>query len=149
MTGLTNMRQVALELIDRGPDETGSTIRLDFDNERIGVIAALELDTSIYGMAGSEALVMEYRAGLSGAVTRSSRTRTAFTAVVSRSFCRFGLFHRSMKIPLLVNLVKLFSLMCRFQRDADDAFNGEMPLACLPGRAGGGTGASLLAVQMD
>ena len=64
VTGLTNMSQVSLELVDRRPDESGSTVPLDFDSEYVGVIAVFELDTSIYGMAAPEPVVMANRTGL-------------------------------------------------------------------------------------
>ena len=48
---LTNMSQVSLELVDRGSDESGSTVPLDFDDEYIGVITVFELNTPVDGMA--------------------------------------------------------------------------------------------------
>ena len=33
VTGLANVSQVALEPVDCGPDESGSTVPLDFDDE--------------------------------------------------------------------------------------------------------------------
>ncbi len=57
------MSQVSLELVDRGPDESGGTVPLDFDDEHVGVITVFELDTSVYGMAAPEVVVTN-RAGL-------------------------------------------------------------------------------------
>ena len=51
------MSQVSLELVDRGPDESGSTIPLDFDDEYIGVIPVFELDTPVNGMAAARQVV--------------------------------------------------------------------------------------------
>ena len=58
------MRQVALELIDRRSDKTGSAVRLDFDDERIGVIVAGELDLSVHGMIASDPLLAANRNNL-------------------------------------------------------------------------------------
>ena len=58
------MRQVALELIDRRPDEPGSTVPLDLDDEYVGFIAVFELDTSVDGIAASEPVVVANRTGL-------------------------------------------------------------------------------------
>ncbi|WP_420463574.1 hypothetical protein [Candidatus Palauibacter sp.] len=58
------MRQVSLELIDCGTDETRSTAPLDLDEEGIGLIAVLELDTSVYASVPSEQVLLADRTGL-------------------------------------------------------------------------------------
>ena len=63
MTGLTNMGQVSLQLVDPGSDEAGSTAPFDFDDEYIGVVSVFELDMPIYEMAASEHVSMENRTG--------------------------------------------------------------------------------------
>ena len=64
VTELTNMSQISLELVNRGPDESGSTVPFDFDDEYIGVIPVFELNTSVYGMTAPEQVVVANRTGL-------------------------------------------------------------------------------------
>ena len=64
VTGLTSMGQVSLQLVDRGSDEAGRTVPLDFDDEHVGIIPVFELDTSIYEMAASEPVFVVNRTGL-------------------------------------------------------------------------------------
>ncbi len=64
MARLTGMSQVSLELVDRGPDESRSTVPLDFDDEYVGVVTVLELNTSVYGMTAPEQVVASNRIGL-------------------------------------------------------------------------------------
>ena len=63
LIGPTNMSQVSLELVDRRPDESGSTVPLDFDDEYVAVITVLELNASVYGMAAPEQVVVAKRTG--------------------------------------------------------------------------------------
>ena len=58
MTVLMSMRQVALELIDCRPNKTGSTVRLYFDDKRIGAITVLELDQTVDDVVASESPFM-------------------------------------------------------------------------------------------
>jgi hypothetical protein len=64
VTGLTNMSQESLELVDGGPDEPGRSVPLNLDDEYVGVATVFELDTSVYGMATPEPMIVSYRTGL-------------------------------------------------------------------------------------
>ena len=105
MTGLTGMRDVALELIDGRTDETGSSVRLDFDDERMGVIAVPEVDPCIYG---GTAWIRLFTAN-----GNSLETRHVVEQVTSRGQGgglegrhRYAYFHHLMKISKTMKIVK-------------------------------------------
>ena len=64
VTELANVSQVSLELVDRGPNESGSTVPLDVDDEYIGVVRVFELNPPVYGMAAPQQVVLADRTGL-------------------------------------------------------------------------------------
>ena len=101
VTGLASIRDVALELIDGRTDETGSPVRLDFDDERMGVIAVPEVDPCVYGRSVRIRLFTANGNGL--------ETRHVVEQVTSRgqgdgleSRHRFIYFHHMMKIAKTV-----------------------------------------------
>jgi len=108
------MRQVSLELIDRGTNETGSTAPLDLDEERVGCVAVFELDESVDAVA-AERVLLANRTGLQVRHLLEQVTGRVYSGDF-RAFHQSGFFHHTLKIRYLVKIVKGFSLSRRFQR---------------------------------